>query len=265
MAVKMDVSGKIAVVTGGGGDIGAACCEIFAQAGAKVAVTDIFQENIDKVVDKINSAYPGMAKGYLLNIAEKEAVDRVFGQVSEELGNVNILISSAGHAGENANFFLATPEEARSIYDVNIIGTQMCIKAAAKQMIPEKEGKIIIISSIAGRQGAASLVNYSGSKSALISLTQSAAQILAKDNINVNAICPGFLLTSMWERGLERFSKAWNCTKEEAWKKIALDKIPMGRSQECVDVANLALFLASPLAVNITGQAINVDGGTKMN
>ena len=263
--IAMDITGKVAVVTGGGGDIGASCCEIFAKAGAKVAVTDVVQERIDSTVEKINKDHPGMAKGYMLNITDEEEVSSVFAKIAEDLGDVDILVAAAGHGGENANFFLATPDEARSIYDVNIIGTQLCVKAAAKQMMPKKDGKIIIISSISGRLGAMSLVNYSGSKSALIALTQSVAQILAKDNINVNAICPGFLLTNMWQRGLDRFSKAWNCTKEEAWQKIALDKIPLGRQQECEDIANLALFLASPLGINITGQAINVDGGVRMN
>ena len=263
--VKMDVTGKVALVTGGGGDIGAACCEVFAKGGAKVAVTDILQERVDAVVDRINKANPGSAKGYLLNVADADEVTNVFAQVVADLGEVDILVAAAGHGGENADFFKATPEEARSIYEVNIIGTQLCIKAAAKHMLPKKEGKIIIISSISARLGPMSLVNYGGSKAALLSLTQSCAQIMAKDNINVNAICPGFLRTNMWERGLERLSKAWNMTKDEVWQKVALDKTPLGRAQECEDVAHLALFLASPLGVNITGQAINVDGGVRMN
>ena len=263
--VGMDISGEVVVVTGGGGDIGRAICEIMAKAGAKVAVTDLVQDRIDKVVEKINNANPGMAKGYLLNITDKQSVDSVFEQVSKDLGDISILVAAAGHGGEDANFFEATAEQARAIYDVNIIGTQLCIKAAAKQMIPKKHGKIVIISSISGRLGSTTLVNYSGSKSALIALTQSVAQLTAKYNINVNAICPGFLLTNMWHKGLERFSKAWNCTKEEAWKKVALDKIALGRQQEPEDVAYMALFLSSQLAVNITGQAINIDGGVRYN
>jgi len=263
--VKMDISGKVALITGGGGDIGGACCEVFADGGAKVAVTDITQERIDNTVAKINAKHPGMAKGYFLDVTCQENVDQVFAAVAEDLGEVDILVCGHGYGGEDTNFFKAELSDARKIYEVNIMGTQMCIKAAAKHMLPKKAGKIVIVSSIAGRLGAQSLVNYSGSKFALNALTQSCAGIMAKDNINVNAICPGFLRTQMWEVGLERFSEAWKITKDEAWQKLALDKIPLGREQKCEDIANLALFLASPFGANITGQAINVDGGVRMN
>jgi len=132
-------------------------------------------------------------------------------------------------------------------------------------MLPKKQGKIVTLSSIAGRIGTAGTANYSISKAAIIALTQSVARAHAKDNINVNCVCPGYLLTNMWKKGIEKYSKILNKSPEETWKIMALNNIAMGRAQEPEDIGNAVAFLVSDLAKNITGQALNVCGGSRFN
>jgi len=132
-------------------------------------------------------------------------------------------------------------------------------------MLPKKSGKIVIISSIAGRIGTPAVANYSISKAALIAMTQSVARAHAKDNINVNAVCPGYIYTPMWQKGVEKFSKILGKTKEETWQILALNDIAMGRAQEPEDISYATLFLVSDFAKNITGQALNVCGGSRFN
>ena len=132
-------------------------------------------------------------------------------------------------------------------------------------MLPRKYGKIITIASIAGRCGTAAVANYAISKAGMIAMTQSVARAHANQNINVNSVCPGYVLTEMWEKGVEKFSKIMGKTPEETWKILALDKIAMGRAQTPEDMGNAVAFLASDLAKNITGQALNVCGGSMFN
>lgn len=262
--ISFDLTGKIAVVTGAGGGIGGDIAKKLAEAGATVAASDINQESVDQVVAEINKA-GGKAKSYQLDISDEAAVNNVFDAVANEFGTIDILVAAAGISGEGPNFYQTPTEVARKIYDVNLMGTGFCIKAALKYMLPKKYGKIVTISSIAGRIGTPAVANYSISKAAIIAMTQSVARAHAKDNINVNAICPGYLYTAMWQKGVEKFSKILGKTPEETWKTLALDKIAMGRAQEVEDISYATLFLVSDFAKNITGQALNVCGGSVFN
>ena len=141
--------------------------------------------------------------------------------------------------------------------------------AVAKLMKPRAYGKIVNIASMAGRQGKPWNTPYHASKAGVISITQAYALELAPFNVNVNAICPGLLWTPLWDRiatrNIELDNKLKGLTPRELFEQIVSDMTPMGREQTPEDIGNLAVFLASDLAINITGQSINVNGGSRMD
>jgi meso-butanediol dehydrogenase/(S,S)-butanediol dehydrogenase/diacetyl reductase len=147
------------------------------------------------------------------------------------------------------------------IMAVNLKGTYICSKAVIPYMIPQKAGRIINIASIAGKQGAIGLSAYSASKSGVIGFTQSLALELAQHNITVNAICPGIIETYMWTDVLTPWvARQGHLSNADAWRNV-VNTIPLRRPQTPDDIGNMAVFLASDEAGNITGQAVNVCGG----
>ncbi|SMP45647.1 SDR family NAD(P)-dependent oxidoreductase [Anoxynatronum buryatiense] len=263
--MKIDLEGQTAIVTGAGGDIGAGIVEALAKCGANVAVTDLDMQAAQKVVFSMSAMFKGEYKAYQLDVSEQTDIKRVFSKICKDFGTIEILVAGAACAGEGKNYFETPMETARKIADVNIHGTGMCIKEALTYMLPQKYGKIITISSVAGREGTAGTPNYSISKAAMIALTQSVAKAHAKEGISANSVCPGYLLTNMWKKGIEKYSKILGKTPEETWQLLALDRMATGRAQEPADIGNAVAFLVSDLAKNITGQALNVCGGAKFN
>lgn len=263
--MEIDLKGKVAVVTGAGGGIGEGIVKSLAKCGANIAVTDIDLGGAKVVEEKIKENYDVECLSYKLDISDEAEVEKVFEKINSEFTKIDILVTAAGIAGEGPSYYQTSMETAKKITDVNLHGTGICIKAALKYMIPQKFGKIVTISSIAGRTGTVSTANYSITKAAIIALTQSVARAHAKQGINVNSICPGYLYTKMWEQGVQKYSKILNITPKETWQKLALDNMATGRAQEPEDIGNAAAFLVSDLAKNITGQALNVCGGAKFN
>lgn len=263
--MKIDLSNKIAIVTGAGGNLGEGIVDVLASCGADIAVTDISFDAAEATAFKISSKYNIIAKPYKLDISDEEEVKGVFAQINSDFSRIDILVANAGVAGEGANYYQTPMDDARRIIDVNLHGTGICIKAALDYMLPQKYGKIVTISSIAGRTGTVGTPNYSISKAAIIALTQSVARAHAKEGINVNCICPGYIYTDMWKKGVEKYSKFLNKTPEETWKQLALDRMATGRAQEPEDIGYAVAFFASELSMNITGQTLNVCGGAKFN
>src|SRR5690554_5401254 len=263
--MKISLSKKVALVTGAGGGIGSGIVDSLANCGANVAVTDLDFARAEKVAKEIGEKYDVVVKPYKLDISVEDEVKSVFAEVNSEFSTIDILVSAAGFAGEGPNYYETSMDIARKISDVNLHGTGMCIKKALDYMIPKKYGKIVTISSIAGRVGTAGVANYSVSKAGIIALTQSVARAHAKQGINVNSVAPGYLLTDMWKKGVEKFSKRLNKSPEETWKILALNNMATGRAQEPEDIGNAVAFLVSDLARNITGQTLNVCGGAKFN
>ncbi|MBK5244687.1 MAG: SDR family oxidoreductase [Eubacteriaceae bacterium] len=262
---QIDLSGQVALVTGGAGDIGIGIVMCLAECGADVAVTDLNLEMAKVKVKEISEKYGVKIKAYKLDISIEEEVKSVFAEINKDFSGIDILVNGAGFASEGKNYYETSMEIARKTVDINIHGTGMCIKAALDYMLPKQSGKIVNIASIAGRCGTAGTANYSITKAAVIAMTQSVANAHAKEGIRVNGVCPGYIFTNMWKHGVEKYSKMLNKTPEETWKIMALDHIATGRAQDVEDVGNAVVFLASDLAKNITGQSLNVCGGTKFN
>ena len=265
----MDVTGKIAFVTGGGRGIGRGIGLVLARNGADVVVADLNAENAEAVANEVR-ALGRSSTSVALDVTDAETTESAVSQALERFGRIDILVNNAGTIGAPGWEARETPSEQDwdFIFDVNVKGIVKVTAAVAPQMKERAYGKIINLASIAGRQGANRNPPYNVSKAGVISLTQSQAFELAPYNINVNAICPGLLWTPMWERVASRTAMLPNeegRSTREVFEAYVKDKTPLGREQTPEDIGNLAAFLASDLSMNITGQAINVSGGFFMN
>ena len=255
----MKLAGKVAIVTGGGSGIGRAICRRIAADGAKVVVADYDIDGANAVAAEI-AAGGGEAVGVAVDVRDVPQTERMVAQAVERFGRVDILVNNAG-------VFRMAPvlETTEAIWDfnvdVNCKGVLFCAQAAARQMIAQGGGgKIVNLSSQAGRRGEPLVLAYCASKAAVISMTQSMALAFAPHGITVNAVAPGIVDTPMWDVVDREFAK-YEGLAPGAARKRAVDAIPIGRIEQPEDVANAVAFLVSPDADYITQQTLNVDGG----
>ena len=251
------VAGKVALVTGGARGIGRAICEALAQAGAKVAVSDLRLEEAKVTADAIG----GMAVE--MNVMDFDAIKRGVRQVEETLGGIDILVNNAG-IFNMASIDKITPEDYRRQYDINVGGTIFACQAVVPGMKKRGGGAIINFSSQAGRRGEPNITIYCSTKAAVISITQSLALELAGDNIRVNAIAPGVIDTPMWDVVDAQFAEYENKPRGQKKREVG-EAVPLGRMGDPKDVADPVVFLASDEARYITAQTLNVDGGNWMS
>jgi len=255
------LTGKTAIVTGASGAIGRAVVLALAKEGAKVVACDLAYKQVLETAEEAR-AFGAEALAQKMDVTKSEDVNLVVEKTFTAFKSIDILVNGAGIV-KISKVVEMNEEDWDAIFAVNVKGTFLCSRAVALYMMKQKNGKIINISSGAGRQGRGiGMAHYSASKFAVIGFTQSLALELAPYNINVNAVCPGIVDTPMWrQRIAPAFAKLWNVTAEEAFQRSIKQRIPFGRPQTPEDIANLIVFLASEEADNITGQSINVDGG----
>ena len=243
---------KTALITGGGRGIGRAIALAFAHEGIRIAVAARTAAQVEQVAHEIGNG----AIALVCDVADPESVARMF----ERVGNVDILVNNAGIA-ESATIVNTTDELWHKHLSINLSGTFYCTRAALPAMLKKGWGRIINIASIAGKTGAPYIAAYSASKHGVLGLTKSIALEVAMTGITVNAICPGYVDTEMVSRGVERITARTGRTAEEAFdtlKKMS----PQNRLVTPEEVAAVALLLASEEGRGITGQGINIDGGT---
>jgi NAD(P)-dependent dehydrogenase (short-subunit alcohol dehydrogenase family) len=243
---------KNALITGGGRGIGRAIALAFAREGIRIAVASRTAEQVEQVAHEIGNG----AIAVVCDVADPESVARMF----ERVGSVDILVNNAGVA-ESATVVNTTDELWHKHLSINLSGTFYCTRAALPAMLKKGWGRIINIASIAGKTGAPYIAAYSASKHGVLGLTKSIALEVATTGITVNAICPGYVDTEMVTRGVERITSRTGRTAEEALdtlKKMS----PQNRLVTPDEVAALALLLVSDEGRGITGQGINVDGGS---
>ncbi len=259
----MRLKDRLAFITGGGRGIGSAVAFAFAREGANVAVAARTQEQVEGVARAIQYEHRVEALSLVCDVSDKESVSQAFARVSATFGRgVDILVNNAGIAISAA--FLKTDDELWQRHlNINLSGTFYCSRAALPAMLERGWGRIINIASIAGKTGAPYVAAYSASKHGVLGLTRSLAHEVATKGITVNAICPGYVDTEMTSRGVENITARTGKSAEESLE-LLKRMSPQNRLVTPEEVAAVALLLASEEGRGITGQAINVDGGTLM-
>ena len=244
------------LVTGAGSGIGRASALAFAEAGYRVAAADLDESAAAATAEAASAG----AIAVQADVGEVAEIDRMVSTVVAEFGHLDAILNNAG-VTRGAYIMNITEDDWDRMHRVNAKGVFFCLQRAAQEMIPRREGRIINIASIAGR-GFAGTSNaaYAASKGAVISLTKTAAQQLARHNINVNSICPGVTMTEMVSALVSQRAEKEGISLDDAIAK-AVRPIPLRRANDPADIAAMAVFLASPGARNITGQCYNVDGG----
>ena len=251
---------QTALITGAGNGIGRAISLAMADSGRKVSCADINLDDAQRTVQAIEQQ-GGVAHALKADVGSIAQIEAMIKDTVSVFGSLDIIVNNAG-VTRAADIMELTEDDWDRIHRVNAKGVFFCLQVAARQMIKQGGGgRIINIASIAGKgfKGTSNAA-YSASKGAVISLTRTAAQQLAKHNVNVNSICPGVTTTEIVEKLSIDRAKARGISKEEMMKEMSKD-IPLQRANEPEDIAAMALFLASIGARNITGQSYNVDGG----
>jgi 3-oxoacyl-[acyl-carrier protein] reductase len=243
----MDFSGKTAVVTGSGSGIGKAIALLLAAKGADIVINDISPEDAASTAHEIES----IGRKSLVccgNVAIQNEVRDMFEQAKSTFEKVDILVNNAGITRDG--FLLKmTEEQWDQVMDVNLKGVFNCCKFGATMMSEQQYGKIVNIASASAQMGNIGQVNYAASKGGVISLTKTLAKELARFNINVNAVAPGFIETPM------------TTAVPEKVREFLIGQIPLARAGKPEDVANAVAFLVSDLSSYITGQTISCNGG----
>lgn len=254
------MAGKRVLVTGAGAGIGEATALAMAGEGAAVAVADINEQAAQRTARKAEEQ-GAKSLAIAADCGDVASIDAMVRRTVDRLGGIDVIVNNAG-VTRSAYIMDLTEEDWDRIHRVNAKGVFFCLQAAAREMIRQgKGGRIINIASIAGR-GFAGTSNaiYAASKGAVISLTKTAAQQLARHDINVNSICPGVTLTDLVTGIVSDRARQRGKSVDELLAEFQ-KPIPLGRANTPDDIAAMAVFLSSPGARNITGQCYNVDGG----
>ncbi len=241
---------KVAVVTGASRGIGRSITLALAAEGARIVAVDLGLPETEALVAEIKAA-GGDALAVQGNVTVAADADRMIEAAVEKFGRVDILVNNAGITRDGL-LLRMKDEDWDAVLTVNLKGAFLCSRAAAKVMAKQRSGRIINIASVVGQMGNAGQANYCASKAGLIGLTKSNARELAKRNVTVNAVAPGFIATAMTDVLPEK-------VKEEL-----LAQIPLERLGSADDIANAVLFLAAERSGYITGQVIGVNGGMYM-
>jgi 3-oxoacyl-[acyl-carrier protein] reductase len=246
----ISLQNKNVLVTGGSRGIGKACVELFLKAGANVAFT--FQ-SAQAEADIVVTGYTGSSKlkQYKLNLSDALEIEKVIGLVLSDFGHIDILVNNAG-IWKEAAIDKMTLDEWNETMNINLTSTYIITKLLVPGMKKNKFGRIINIASTAGQRGEAFHSHYAASKGGMISLTKSLASELGQHNITVNCVAPGWVVTDMTTDSLG---------DSEIYKKV-LNDIPLNKIAQPEEIAGPVVFLASNLASHITGEILNVNGGS---
>ena len=245
------LSGKVALITGGTQGIGYVIAETFLREGAVVAITGRDQAKSEAAAAKLASATGGTCLGYKADVSKSADVDSLFDSLLGSQKKLDILVNNAGITRDNLVMRM-TEAEFDDVIATNLKGAFLCCKAACRPLLKAKGGAMINITSIVGLSGNPGQANYAASKAGMVGLTKSLAKELSSRSIRVNAVAPGFISTPMTDE----------LTPEA--KTALLAQIPLNRFGEASDIAAACLYLAADSGRYVTGQVLRVDGGMMM-
>ncbi len=244
------LDGKTAVVTGGAQGIGKATAMELAEAGADIAVVDV-AESVKDTAAEIQQAHGVKALGYVGDVTDMNACAELAAQIQKDFGGLHILVNNAGVTRDNL-IMRMSEEEWDLVLKINLKGVFNWTKAVSRIMMKQRFGRIINVASVVGIMGNAGQANYSASKAGVIGLTKTTARELASRGITCNAVAPGFIKTAMTDK------------LSDEQRQLLEGQIPLQRLGLPEDVANVIVFLASPMADYVTGEVIRVSGGMAM-
>jgi NAD(P)-dependent dehydrogenase (short-subunit alcohol dehydrogenase family) len=258
---------QVAIVTGAASGIGRAIALRLSREGAAVAAADLDGKAVDHLAREITET-GNRALAVQMDVSVEKDAERMVKETQERLGPVDILVNNAG-VGSTGLIVNQSVEDWEKNMSVNLRGTFLCSREVARGMILRKKGRIVNIASISGKQGEEFIGGYCTSKFGVIGLTQVLAKELARYQIRVNAVCPGYIWTPMWENLARWFRESFPSLADKSPQEIFENRVksvtPLRRPQTPEDIASLVAFLVSEEARNITGQSINVDGGAVMH
>ena len=243
-----DLSGRVAVVTGGARGIGLAICDRFARAGASIAVVDRDSDACEAAVEQLGTQ-GAKAIAASIDVTKEDQVEDMTGRVVAELGSYDILVCSAGIVGRNAFAWETSADEWREVIDINLTGVWLCNKHALGVMRETNYGRIVNIASIAGKEGNPKLGPYSASKAGVIGMTKSLAKEVADTGIRIHSIAPAVIHTPMLDQ-----------VNQETIDYM-VSKIPVGRTGTPEEVAALVHYLSSEESSFTTGACFDISGG----
>ncbi|AKO93314.1 SDR family NAD(P)-dependent oxidoreductase [Priestia filamentosa] len=250
-----ELKDRVAIVTGSGSKkgIGRTIALTLAKQGAAVVVADLNADGIQDTVQTIQSE-GGKALGVELNVTSKESVDAMVETVLNEYGRIDILVNNAG-ISQKVTVEDMTVEDMAKVFNVNMFGLFLCTQAVLEPMKKQKFGRVVSLSSVSAKRGGGVFggAHYSASKAAVLGFSKNLAREVAREGITVNCVAPGLVNTEIWK----------SLPKEDADNVIA--GIPMGRPGETEEIASTIAFLASEEASYITGEEIDINGGSHMD
>ncbi|WP_233095579.1 MULTISPECIES: 3-oxoacyl-ACP reductase FabG [Shewanella] len=247
MRFNLNLTGKVALVTGASRGIGRAIAETLVEAGAVVVGTATSEKGAAAIQEYLGDK----GFGLVLNVTDSQSITDLFASIKEKAGDVDILVNNAGITRDNL-LMRMKDDEWQDIIDTNLTSLFRLSKPVMRTMMKKRFGRIINIGSVVGTMGNAGQVNYSAAKAGLIGFTKSLAREVASRQITVNAIAPGFIQTDMTDELTEDQQKA------------IMSQVPMERLGQAQEIANAVLFLASDSAAYITGETLHVNGGMYM-
>ena len=243
----MRLAGKVAIITGAGRGIGQATAIKFAKEGAKVIACDLTPEWLDETVQKINSG-DGEATGFVVDVRDKTSIESMVKAVMTKYGRIDCLVNNAGIVMDS-QLKNMTDEQFDMVIDINLKGVYNCTRAVVDIMLKQNSGVVLNASSVVGLYGNYGQTNYAASKFGVIGMVKTWARELGRNGIRTNAICPGFINTSILSSMPDRVLRAME------------EKVPLGRLGSPEEIANTYAFLASDEASYINGAVIEVSGG----
>lgn len=259
--MKIDLQGKVVLVTGAGRGIGREIALMSAAAGASLALAARSRAELEEVASKITSN-SGDALIVPVDLREETAVDQLMKATLDRFARVDVLVNNAG-SNSIANLVMVKEGDLRAVYELNVFSVFRLTKAVVRHMIRAKWGRIINISSVSAKYGAAYNSVYASSKAAVLGFTRSVARETAQLGITSNAICPWHVKTELVDEAMSRRAKMFGKTAEAYLAEIVASS-PMKRLIEAREVGGLAVYLMSDYAAGITGQSLNVCGGMMM-